>query len=283
MTLALLAVTATAIIYGTTTIMQAIATRRSHGLSALAQPLVVAALVLDGVGWLLSLVALDRLPLFVVQAIQASSVVVVVVLARFVLGTRLRSRDGVAIAVVVGALVVLARASGEQPAITPPAGFTLAMMVASLVLAVVTVALYRRGGALVLALAGGLGYSGAAIAARGLHAADGLLETVLQPLAIPLVVCGACGALASLRALEQGAAGTISAVLSVTEVVVPGVVGVLVLGDTVRPGWALWAVLAVLAALAACTVLAMSPANRQAEDAGAGAGAAPSPMTEPTP
>ena len=271
MTLALLAVTATALIYGTTTIMEAVATRRSHGLSAVTQPLVVAALVLDGVGWLLSLVALDRLPLFVVQAVQASSVVVVVVLARFVLRTRFRVVDGGAIAVVVVALVVLARASGEQPAVTPPDGFTPALLVGSVVLAALTVGLYRRGSALVLALLGGLGYSGAAIAARGLHAAQGLADTVLQPLSIAVVVCGVCGALASLRALEQGGAGTVSAVLSVTEVVVPGVVGVVVLGDSVRAGWAPWAVLATLAALAACWVLATSPANRQAEDAGAAA------------
>ena len=69
---------------------------------------------------MLSLVALDKLPLFVVQAIIAASLVVVVVLARFVLGTRMRPIDRVAVVVVVGALVLVSLAGGEQPAVAPP-------------------------------------------------------------------------------------------------------------------------------------------------------------------
>ncbi len=265
MVLALLAATVAAVGYGVSTVMQAVATRRAQGLTALRQPLVVGALVIDGAAWLLSLVALDRLPLFVVQALLASSVVVVVLLARTVLGAPTRGRDVGAIVAVVGALVVLAAGSGEQPAVTPPAGFTTGMLVASGVLVAATVAAYARGGALLLATLGGLGYSGAAIAARGAHASGGLLDTVLQPLAITIVACGAVGVLAYLRALERGSAGSMAAVLSVTEVVVPGAVGVAVLGDTVRPGWAVPVVAALVLAIAACVVLATSPASVAAE------------------
>ncbi len=263
--LALLAATVAAVGYGVSTVMQAVATRRAQGLRALRQPLVVGALVIDGAAWLLSLVALDRLPLFVVQALLASSVVVVVLLARTVLGAPTRGRDVGAIVAVVGALVVLAAGSGEQPAVTPPSGFTTGMLVASGVLVAATVAAYARGGALLLATLGGLGYSGAAIAARGAHASGGLLDTVLQPLAIAIVACGAVGVLAYLRALERGSAGSMAAVLSVTEVVVPGAVGVAVLGDTVRAGWAVPVVAALVLAIAACVVLATSPASVAAE------------------
>lgn len=263
--LALLAATVAAVGYGVSTVMQAVATRRAQGLTALRQPLVVGALVIDGAAWLLSLVALDRLPLFVVQALLASSVVVVVLLARTVLGAPTRGRDVGAIVAVVGALVVLAAGSGEQPAVTPPSGFTTGMLVASGVLVAATVAAYGRGGALLLATLGGLGYSGAAIAARGAHASGGLLDTVLQPLAIAIVACGAVGVLAYLRALERGSAGSMAAVLSVTEVVVPGAVGVAVLGDTVRAGWAVPVVAALVLAIAACVVLATSPASVAAE------------------
>ncbi|WP_218780035.1 hypothetical protein, partial [Cellulomonas iranensis] len=104
-----------------------------------------------------------------------------------------------------------------------------------------------------------------AIAARGAHASGGLLDTVLQPLAIAIVACGAVGVLAYLRALERGSAGSMAAVLSVTEVVVPGAVGVAVLGDTVRAGWAVPVVSALVLAIAACVVLATSPASVAAE------------------
>ncbi|MBO0901826.1 hypothetical protein J1G44_17205 [Cellulomonas sp. zg-ZUI199] len=272
MTAALLAAVAAAVGYGVSTVMEAVGARRSPGAGALRRPLVLAALLLDGVAWLLSLLALDRLPLFVVQAVLASSVVVTVVLARPVLGARLRRRDVLAVAVVVVALVVVAGGSGDQPAVTPPRGFTTGMLVATGALVLVSVAAYARGGALLLALLGGLGYSGAAIAARGAHASGDLLATVRQPLAVVVVVCGAVGVVAYLRALERGPVGGAAAVESVVEVLVPGVVGVAVLGDTVRHGWAVPVVLALVVAVAACVVLAGSPAGVAAEDAEPDAG-----------
>ncbi|MBO3090062.1 hypothetical protein [Cellulomonas dongxiuzhuiae] len=271
MTLALLAAVAAAVGYGVSTVLEAVGTRRSPGAGALRQPLVLGALVLDGAAWLASLLALDRLPLFAVQAIQASSVVVVVVLARFVLGARTRRRDVLAVAVVVAALVVVALGAGEQPAVAPPAGFTTAMLVAAGVLVAALVAAYARGGAPLLTVLAGLGYSGAAIGARGAHASGDLLATVRQPLAVVIVVCGGVGVLAYLRALERGSAGGVAALSSVVEVLVPGVIGVAVLGDTVRGGWAVPVVLAVVAAVAGCVALAGSPASVAAVAAGTGA------------
>lgn len=268
MTLALVAAAVAAIAYGVSTVMQAVAMRRAHGLAGVAQPLVVAALVLDGAAWLLSLVALDRLPLFVVQAVLASSVVVVVVLARVVLSAPTRRRDIGAVTLVVLALVVLAGGSGEQPASVPPAGFDAVMIGASAALVVLTAAAYLRGSPAVLAVLSGLGFSGAAIAARGAHSAGDLASTVFQPVTVALVLCGACGVLASLRALERGSAGSVAAVLSVTEVVVPGTVGLVVLGDVIRDGWVVPVVVATLAALTACWVLATSPASKAADEPG---------------
>jgi drug/metabolite transporter (DMT)-like permease len=268
----LLAAAGAAVGYGVSTVMQAVGARRSGGMGSLAQPLVLAALVIDGLAWLLSLLALDVLPLFVVQAVLASSVVVVVVLARVVLHAPTRRRDRVAVGVVVAALAVVAGGSGEQPAPAPPAGFTTGMLVATGALVAVAVLAYRRGGAVLLALLSGLGYSGAAIAARAAHASGDLLDTVLQPLAGVIVVCGAVGVLAYLRALERGSVGGSAAVLSVVEVAVPGAVGLVLLGDVIKPGWALPVGAALVAALAACAVLASSPASVSAEDAGREAG-----------
>ncbi len=265
MTVALLAAVAAAIGYGVSTVLEAVGARRSPGARALVQPVVLAALLLDGASWFVSLLALDRLPLFVVQAILASSVVVVVVLARFVLDAPVRRRDVVAVAVVVGALVVAAAGSGDQPAVTPPPGFTGGMLVASGVLVVATAVAYVAGNAFVLALLAGLGYSGAAIGARGAHAAGDLGDTLRQPLVIVIVVCGAAGVVAYLRALERGSVGGAAALESVVEVLVPGVVGVVVLGDTVRHGWAVPVVVALAVALAACVVLARSPASVAAQ------------------
>lgn len=273
MILPLLAAAGAALGYGVSTVMQAVGARRAGGVGALRQRLVLVALGLDGLAWLLSLLALDALPLFVVQAVLASSVVVVVVGARVVLHAPTRPRDWVAVGVVIAALAVVAGGSGEQPAPAPPSGFTTGMLVATGALVLVTLPAYRRGSAPLLALLSGLGYSGAAIAARAAHASGPLLDTVLQPLAAVIVVCGAVGVLAYLRALERGSVGGSAAVLSVVEVVVPGAVGLVLLGDVIKPGWALPVAVALAAALAACAVLASSPASTTAEDPGREAGA----------
>src|SRR5690606_37852179 len=152
-------------------------------------------------------------------------------------------------------LVVLSLASGEQPATRPPAGFVPGVTAAAVVVVLGTVAAYRRGHPILLAALAGLGYSVAAVAARGAHASGGLLDTILQPLALAYV-----------RALERGAVGPVAATVSVVEVLVPGVAGLVVLGDVVRDGWAVAAVVATVAAVGGCVALATSPANAAAED-----------------
>jgi drug/metabolite transporter (DMT)-like permease len=264
---ALAAALGAAVGYGVSTVMQAVGTRRARGLAAVRQPLVLAGLAIDAAAWLLSLAALARLPLFVVQTALASSLVVVVLLAAPLLGARLRPVDVAAVGAVVVALAVLAAGAGDQPATAPPPGFTPGVLAAGGALALAAVGAYRAGPPALLACLGGLGYSGAAVAARGSHAAGGLLDTVLQPSAVAVVVCGAVGTVAYLRALERGTVGAVAAVEAVVEVVVPGVVGVAVLGDTVRAGWAAPVLAAVAVAVAGCVVLATSPANAATDDA----------------
>ncbi|WP_426593144.1 hypothetical protein ACPPVS_15580 [Cellulomonas sp. McL0617] len=262
---AILAAVVSSAAYGVSTIMQAVATRKAAGLAVVTQPLVIAAFAVDGLAWALSLVALNQLPLFVVQSIIAASLVVVVVLARYVLGTRMRPVDRVAVLVVVAALVLVSLSGGEEPAAPAPDGFAAIMIVASTVLVLLMVACYRSGPPIVLAVIGGLGYSGAAIAARAATVSDGIVATIFQPLAIAIVLSAVAGALAYLRALERGSVGTAAAVVSVLEVVVPGVVGIWVLGDRVRDGWDAVAAVGVVMALAGCVALALSPANASAE------------------
>ena len=86
-----------------------------------------------------------------------------------------------AVVVVIAALVLIGLGSGEQPAVAPPESFERAMLVATGVLVVVALASYRSGPGWLLAAIAGLGFSGAAIAARASHHHDGIWETVWQP------------------------------------------------------------------------------------------------------
>lgn len=271
----LLAAVGSAVAYGVSTLMQAVATRRASGLAVVVQPLVVGAFVLDGAGFLLALAALDRLPLFVVQSVMASMVVVVVVGATVVLRIPMRRVDLVAVGVVVLALVVIAMSSGDQPAVEPPPGFTTALLVAVGVLALAALALARGGPGWWAATVAALGFSATAIAARAAHHAVGFWATLWQPTTAVIVIGGVVGALVYLVALGRTTVGAAASVLAVLEVVVPGAVGLWVLGDTIRTGWAAGAVVALLAALAGCVVLATSPSNAATEGVRGEAGASP--------
>lgn len=267
MLLALCAAVAASLGYGISTIMQAVAARRASGLAVIVQPLVLGGFAVDGLSWLLTLVALNRLPLFVVQSIVSASLVVVVLLASRLLRVRLRRLDVIAVAVVIAALVVLALGSGEQPAATPPPGFLVGAAVAGGLLTLTLLLGYRRGHPLLLASVGGLGYGLAAIAARAADTSGSLAQIVWQPMVGVLVVGGVVGTLGYLRALERGPVGSAAAVMSVLEVIVPGAVGLWVLGDEVRGGWVPAVAVAGTLALAACVALATSPANREASEA----------------
>ena len=273
MTFSLIAAVLGAVLYGVGSILQALAVRRAAGLNALRQPLYIAGFACDGAAWIASLLALHALPLFTVQAVLAGSLAVAVVLARIFLAAVLRAIDIVAVAVVVVALAVLALAAGPDPTgggDLVSSGFKVAMLASLAALILATVLTYRRGSGIWFAVVGGLGSSGAAISARAAHLAmpSGALElvkTAAQPLVWAIVGFGLLTAVAYARALERAAVGPATAVLSVVDVLVPAVIGLAVLHDVVRDGWAPAAVVATVAALGACVVLAMSPAEEKVQ------------------
>lgn len=281
MSAALLAAVVGALLYGSGTVLQALAARRASGPAVLRHPWYLAGLGCDLLGWTASLVALRALPLFTVQALLAGSLVVTVLLARVVLGAPLRRVDGVAVVVVVGALVVLARAAGpESPVRALPDAFTATVLAALGVLAAVSVAAYRRGAGWLFALLAALAASGAAICARAVTlpagAATGELvrAVAVEPLAWAVAGFGLLMTVAYARALERAGVGATAAVMAVVEVVVPAAVGLGVLHDSVRPGWPVAATVAAVLALAACVALAASPATTATAHTPAGAVAA---------
>jgi drug/metabolite transporter (DMT)-like permease len=248
--------------YGVGTVLQAAGAARARGPAVLRQPLYLGGLGCDGVGWLASLVALQGLPLFAVQAVLAGSLAVTVLLARVFLRASLRTRDWFAVAAVALALVVIAVSAGVQSSLPPPHRFAPTMGASLLVLAVITLAFYRGGGPVPMALLAGLAFSGAALCARASHLNAGW-PLVGAPVTWCLLGFGVIGALTFSRGLESSAVGLVAAVLWVVEVLVPGVIGLGLLGDRVRAGWDMAAVLAVAVAVAGCVVLATSPAQTE--------------------
>ncbi|MCO7222273.1 hypothetical protein, partial [Klenkia sp. PcliD-1-E] len=65
-----------------------------------------------------------------------------------------------------------------------------------------------------------------------------VVELGAEPLAYAVLVLRVAGTLWTADALRTGAVGTVTPVLATTQAVVPGLVGLALLGDRLRPGWA---------------------------------------------
>lgn len=250
--------------YGGASVLQSVGASQATGPAVLRRPAYVAGLACDGLAWMASLLALRGLPLFVVQSVLAGSVAVTVVLAWLFLGGRLRGRDVAAIVLMVVALAGLAAAFPAGGAVVA-AGFTGWCLAGLAVVVAGTAAGYSRGGSLLLALLAGAAFSGAAVAARAVDVSAGPASLLTQPLAWAIAGYGVVGTLAYARSLERGRVGPATAVLWSVESILAGLVGVLALGDAVRPGWTVVVLLAVPLSLLGCALLAIGPAEEALE------------------
>lgn len=238
------------------------------------QPVFLAALTLNLAGFGLHVVALRSLPLFLVQAVIASSVAVTAVLSVRVFAVPLTLRQWGAVAAVVAGLALLAPTATSSDAVDPGAGAPLVLLATVVLAAVLSVGAGRlppAPAAPLLGLLGGACFGVVAVSARLLP--DLTPRAVLSaPVAYVLVLAGAVAFLLYSTAMQRGSVTTATAALVITQTGLPALVGVLLLGDRVRAGLTPLAfagfALAVLGALGLARVEAGVPGvNRPARRA----------------
>jgi drug/metabolite transporter (DMT)-like permease len=258
-----------AVCYGVGSVLEQVGARRERAATSLDPRLLLrlakqlpylAGLGLDGVGWVLSLLALRVLPLFLVQSAVAASIAVTAVVARMVLGTRLGRVDAAAIAVIVVGLVLLAVAAAPDASRPVSAAFRAVLLVGVLVVGAAGAGLARstsNRGHLGLAAVAGLAFTGTAVAGRTMVIPTHLIDIGREPIAWALVAYGVLGMLLFSIALQRGSVTTTNAVLFTVEIVVPTMVGLVFLGDRARGGrWPLM-VVGCAAAIAGAVALAL--------------------------
>jgi drug/metabolite transporter (DMT)-like permease len=254
-----------ALLYGTGTVLQAIGLRRAADAAAetrwaqlWAGRLYAVGLALDGLGFLASIVALRGLPLFVVEAVIASSVAVTAVLAVLFLGVRLTCTETLALLAVAAGLVLLAVSGVDGPGVALQewsAWLLLGLVAPVLALGVLASRLHDSRGPTLLAVTAGLGFAGVGVAARVLTIPDVLWRFLLDPLPWALVLYAAMALVVFGIALQRGSVTTVTAVTFAVETVVPAVIGLVWLGDRVRPGLEIAAVLGFCLALVGSILL----------------------------
>ncbi|TQN48383.1 hypothetical protein FHX52_1514 [Humibacillus xanthopallidus] len=279
MSLGLLGAFVAAVAYGSATILQAIGVRRLAALpprTPLRERVATgwlypAGLVLDAAGFLASVLALRTLPLFLVESAIASSVAVTAVLSVVVLHVRLQSREVVALGAVALGLVALAAAAQEGPALSPGGAIGWWLLVSAVVVGVVlAVGLLDRNrgrAAVLLSIGAGLGFGGVGVAARVIDVPTPWWHLIGDPTAWALGAHAALATVCYAVALVRGRVTTVAALTFAAETTVPAAIGIVWLGDGVRPGWAPVALAGFVMTLAGCIALA-GRAEAPSEDEG---------------
>lgn len=190
-------------------------------------------------GFFFALAARRDLPLFLVQSAVTAGLCVTAVLGVIVLKWRLpRAEIGLLLLVVVGigALATSAEPSKGEP--LGPKGIA-ALVLALLVIAGGSIFAARIKGVLgsvVLGSIAGLCFSSAAIAARPLAGAHTIAEFLLNPLLYLVIAHSLTGQLLLGLAMQRGSTNAAVAGMDAAGAVPAAVLGLVLLGDQMRPG-----------------------------------------------
>ena len=260
---------AAAFCYGFASVIQALAARRaSRGGAARVDPRLVvrmlsqwrfiASLGLDFLGFAFQLIALRRLPLFVVQAAIAASLAVTAIFAAWLMDQALTGREWAAVAGVCAGIALLGTSAGAERPTEASTGFRIGLIAglgALLLLGILAGRLPDPFRTPVLGAVAGLGYGVVGVSAR--------ILTDLKPLALAqnpatytLAVAGTISFLFYASALERGQVTEASAATVLAETVLPALIGVMFLGDRPRRGLEIVAAAGFALAVAGAVMLA---------------------------
>ncbi|MGH3598523.1 MAG: hypothetical protein ACRDUT_21550 [Mycobacterium sp.] len=237
-------------------------------ISAALTPAFIAGMVLDFLGFAGSIVSARLIPLFLSQTIISANLVVTAVLAVAVLGVRLRARDRLAIAAVVVSLIVLGLTAGHRGAATAAPDLHWVLLWASVLILAGGVGLIRILGARAAVAAGliaGVLYGAMAVAVRVVDGVDPLRVGILlaDPASWTIAIAGLGGFYLFTVALQLGSVNGAAAALVVGETVVPGVIGVVLLGDAAERGLGWLVAVAFVGAVAGAVSVAVFGAGEQ--------------------
>jgi drug/metabolite transporter (DMT)-like permease len=264
--------------YGVATVFQAMGARRVEGSEGVDPRLLMRVLGslpfllgtgMDAFGLIFNLFALRSLPLFEVQGIVNTNLAVTAVFAGLLLNIRLTNRDKLAIAAVVGGLVLLGLAAGPEGHGSFSGAGRWALLGVSLLLAVAALVLgnvYKSAHPALLGTVAGFLFGVFGIAVRILPSIAPA-RLVTDPAAYAALIASITGFLFFTTALQRGSVNATAAALVVGETAVPAIIGLTLLGDSARPGYGVVGVFGFLLAVGGALALARF-AEIPAEDGG---------------
>jgi drug/metabolite transporter (DMT)-like permease len=257
-----------AICYGVASTMQAVAARGTRDdrqgvdprllIRLLGQWRYLSSLGLDVIGLVAQVNALRTLPLFLVQAAMAASIAVTALLATRWFGIRLSRTEWASVAVVCAGLAMLGAAAQSEGAGHGGHAFHWGLLAAAVALAGLGVAAGRLpdpARTAVLGLISGLGFGTLGTSIRVVPDLAPL-TLIHDPATYAAIVAGILAGWFYASALQRGGVVAATAMMLIGETVPPALIGIVLLGDHTRPGWAPVAIGGFVIALAGAVVLA---------------------------
>ncbi|MFI0433295.1 MAG: hypothetical protein ACH36H_09140, partial [Candidatus Nanopelagicales bacterium] len=213
---------------------------------------------LDAGGFALTVVALQTLPLFVVEAFTAGALAVTAVAAAVWLKLPLSRGEWAGVAAVTLGLVAVGLSAGEDQKSKLEAWEHWLPLAASLVLILLTFLAARMKGRWSVTALGALAGFGFGMVGVGTRALDQPLTftgVLTDPSAYGIVVAGVVSILALATALQRGSVTQTTAAMVVAETIIPSAIGLIWLGDRIRPGFEVVALVGMLVAIAGSVAL----------------------------
>ncbi|MGH3414510.1 MAG: hypothetical protein ACRDPH_15650 [Marmoricola sp.] len=243
-----------ALLYGAPAALQAHASRRLPTgpwwrtvSAAVRDRLMLTVLALYLVGALANYAAIQLVPLYLAQAATAFALIFTALASAWLLGEWPFAHQWGALVLVCLGLGVLALAAGPPGRSTGGSDVVVGLYAGLVACGLTGFALRRlRGhpGGVLLGLTAGVCFAGAPVTAR-LLAAPWWRWHTLAALGL-LAGFGLLGFVFSSQSLQRVEVNTANAPLTFAETVVPAILGIVVFGDGVRPGW-WWAIVVGLA------------------------------------
>jgi drug/metabolite transporter (DMT)-like permease len=224
----------------------------------LREPVYFVGLAVDLLGFVCTVIALQLLPLFLVQAVVASSVGVTALLVA-ASGQPLGRSGWIALGASVTGLLLLGLSSKSADAPALAIGWQWLLLGLAIPLGALGFLANRMKGessAVLLAFTAGLAFTCVAVAARGLDVPDPFWNLLLVPGMWAIIVDGILGTVLFALALQRGRVTVVAAVTFTTETVLPAIIGIAFLGDQVRSGYALVATAGFLVSVIGAIALA---------------------------
>src|SRR5579871_4452263 len=235
--------------YGVASVLQAVGARRVTSCEGVDPKLLVrvmrslpfvGGLALDTLGLAFNLYALRTLTLFTVQAVVNTNLAVTAVMSVILLRVGLNARDKLGVAAVVCGLVLLGLASGPEGSGRFDLPHRAGLLVGAVVLAAASLIIgnvYRKSHPAILGALAGFLFGLFGISVRVLPSLAPA-HLVTDPATYAAIVSSVTGFLFFTTALQRGSVTAATAALVVGETAVPSLVGLVLLGDSTRAGFA---------------------------------------------